>query len=88
MSVLIKDMKDYDCLCFISLEILCLLIFVTLVKIKSHDQFMQITGKLKMVHLLFLATVYVYILYTHILNVFVFLILVLIIFFDSFVLFH
>ncbi len=86
MSVLIKDMKDYDC--FISLEILCLLIFVTLVKIKSHDQFMQITGKLKMVHLLFLATVYVYILYTHILNVFVFLILVLIIFFDSFVLFH
>ncbi len=59
MGVLNKDMKDDDRLHFISLEILCLLIFVTLVKIKSN--FMSNLCRKPenlTVHLLFLATVY------------------------------
>ncbi len=54
-------MKGDDCLCFISLDILCLLMFETLVKnqIKSHDQFMQKIRKFTIVHIVFLATVFI-----------------------------
>ncbi len=60
IGVFNRDMKYYDCLCFISLEILCLLIFVTLVnQITFNDQFKQKTRKLKIVQLLFLETVHI-----------------------------
>lgn len=31
-----QNMKYHDCFCFICMEILCLLIFGTLVKVRSH----------------------------------------------------
>ncbi len=61
MSMLNKDMKDDDCLCFISSEILCLLTIVTLVKIKLNLMNSSIDAenqkKCKVVHFLFLAIV-------------------------------
>ncbi len=57
MSVFNKGMKDYDCLCFIILEISFVDICDFEDQITFHDQFEQKTRKLKIVHLLYVATI-------------------------------
>lgn len=55
MAVFIKDMKDHVAV-FYQLKMLCLLIFMTLLKIRSHfmTNFMQKTSKYTAITLLWL----------------------------------